>query len=148
MMYDCKTPALCQWAIRVCAVATLLAIVTIVAGCGKSRPPLAKAGGTVKINGKPVAAGRVLFLPKEGGKQGLARIQPDGSFSLKTYDIDDGAIVGSHHVIIIDVKSNENSEMKYSFAAMDEKPLTVEAGKDNHFDIELNSPNWRQQSNK
>ena len=128
-----------------CAVCLLSAVV-VVGGCGEPRPPVAGAAGKITFNGNPASAGRVLFLPADGGKQGLARIRPDGTFTLRTFAADDGAIVGQHHVVIVDVTLDATGDKTHTFAAAEGKPLTVEADKENHFDIELNSPNWKHQT--
>ena len=46
-------------------------------GCSNNAP-VAPVNGSVTYQSKPVSSGRVLFLPKGGGKQGLGTIQSNG----------------------------------------------------------------------
>jgi hypothetical protein len=86
-------------------VALSAAVVVSVIGCGKSdRPPLAKAGGMVLLQGQPLPSGRVTFIPDRSrgtmGRAATGIIQPDGRFTLQSYADGDGAIVGFHRVAI------------------------------------------------
>jgi hypothetical protein len=78
--------------------ATLLAL-TLLGGCGSGLPERGKVTGKVTVNGKPVPQGTVTFYPKTG-RSASGRIQPDGTYTLTTFDEGDGAIVGSHEVTI------------------------------------------------
>src|SRR5689334_16609887 len=83
------------------AAITLPVVLTFafVAGCGSGRPTVALVRGQVTIDGKPVKAGRVMFYPVEG-RAATGPIQPDGNYTLTTYDAGDGALLGSHKVTI------------------------------------------------
>lgn len=81
-------------------------------GCSNNSPyELAEVTGTVSIDGQPFTAGKVMFAPvaKPGeinaGRSALARLKPDGTFKLGTYESEDGAIIGDHWVTIIRVDS-------------------------------------------
>jgi hypothetical protein len=78
--------------------AALLAL-TLFGGCGSGLPERGKVTGKVTFNGKPVPQGTVTFYPKTG-RSASGRIQPDGTYTLTTFDEGDGAIVGSHEVTI------------------------------------------------
>jgi hypothetical protein len=60
------------------SLASLLVIVTIIAGCGSST---ASVTGSVTIDGTPVTSGRVVFH-KEGQAPAIANIEGDGTFEL------------------------------------------------------------------
>ena len=72
---------------------------TLLGGCGDGLPERGKVTGKVTFNGKPVPEGTVTFYP-ETGRSATGRIQPDGTYTLTTFDEGDGAIVGPHEVTI------------------------------------------------
>ncbi|MBI3469435.1 MAG: hypothetical protein HY000_41060 [Planctomycetes bacterium] len=82
----------------------VLALVTLPAlGCGEksNTPETAPVTGTVTYKGKPVIGGTVTFIPEQGpGNPGIGDIQSDGTYSLTTYDRDDGAVLGKHKVTV------------------------------------------------
>ena len=53
----------------------------------------------VLLDGKPLDKGQLTFVP-EGGRPSNAQIQPDGSFELRCFEEDDGAILGTHRVAV------------------------------------------------
>jgi hypothetical protein len=61
----------------------------------------------VTIDGQPFAAGKVMFAPvakgesRNAGRAAFGRLQPDGTFTLTSYDDNDGAIVGEHWATLI-----------------------------------------------
>jgi hypothetical protein len=69
-------------------------------GCGSKYPPTAPVSGKITINGKPVNQGRISFHPTTGERPALANIQPDGSYSLTTFEQGDGALLGQHKVSV------------------------------------------------
>ncbi|UUO07371.1 hypothetical protein M4951_03450 [Blastopirellula sp. J2-11] len=85
------------WGVLVTASGLLLT------GCS-SQPPLAPVQGVVTYEGKPVSLGRLMFAPisetdpAHPGKPAYSKVATDGTYSLKTYKADDGALVGPHLV--------------------------------------------------
>jgi hypothetical protein len=79
------------------AVLPIVALATIYTGCGSSKTPTAEVSGKVTYQGKPLAAGAVLFQPASG-PAAKGEISPDGSFRLSTFGSHDGAILGTHKV--------------------------------------------------
>lgn len=82
-----------------------VAVGLMAVGCGRNdRPPLAKASGIVLLEGQPLPSGRVSFIPDRSrgtmGRGASGIIQPDGRFTLQSYSVGDGAIVGFHRVAI------------------------------------------------
>lgn len=75
------------------------------AGCGG--PTMAPVKGRVMLNGKPVKEAQVTFSPvgeaaqKETGKPGTGFTDENGQFALSTFRNYDGAIVGSHSVLVM-----------------------------------------------
>jgi hypothetical protein len=71
------------------------------AGCGTDgRMETAPVAGQVLYNGEPLKMGSLLFVPEGGGPSAQGKIQPDGTYRLGTYTETDGAILGSHKVMI------------------------------------------------
>ena len=80
----------------------LLMAVATLTGCGG--PNLAPVTGMVRLEGKPIGPGVILFLPDKSrgneGKAAMGNFGPDGVYTLTTYEEGDGALVGHHRVII------------------------------------------------
>jgi hypothetical protein len=75
------------------------------AGCGGGGDfPTAKVTGKVICEGKPTPHVMIFFEPTESGKSaivgkaGFAIAKEDGTYSLTTYNKDDGAVIGHHRV--------------------------------------------------
>jgi len=111
------------------------------AGCGgtdSSRLPTAKVIGTVTVQGQPVTSGTITFFPVSGGKHALGSLGADGSFTLSTYEAQDGAVLGAHKVVIQVPKMGPDGapvpgadRIPPSYAASETTPLTVEVKQDN-----------------
>jgi hypothetical protein len=90
------------------ATLTALLLASIAVGCSKSPYDLAPVQGTVRIEGRPLTTGKVMFAPiaqgdnANAGKPAFGRIQSDGRYVLTTLSENDGAIVGEHWVTILD----------------------------------------------
>ena len=72
-------------------------------GCSPIGPTTYKVQGRVVTEtGKPIEMGSVEFRSEGNESRVIARgkIKPDGSFSLSTFTINDGAIAGTHDVIV------------------------------------------------
>lgn len=86
--------------------AAAAAAAAVLPGCGKS-VKLVPAAGVLKINGKPAANVNVQFMPDSArgatGPTSYATTGPDGAFALKTYDGQDGAVVGPHQIMLADL---------------------------------------------
>lgn len=70
-----------------------------IVGCN-SGPQVAPVSGKVLYNGKPLPYGVVMFQPAQG-QLAQGEIQPDGTFSLSTFRLNDGAVVGTHRVSVM-----------------------------------------------
>lgn len=76
-------------------------------GCsGGGEFGVASAGGTVTLNDQPVPDLVVTFTPQavagstDPGKSATGRTDAQGKFTLSTYTMEDGAIVGTHQVAV------------------------------------------------
>lgn len=84
----------------------LSAGVMLITGCGaetKQATNLLKpvpVKGSVLFKGKPLTGGTVRFEPEDGGREAAGNIEPDGSFTLTTFQAADGAVAGKHRVAV------------------------------------------------
>ena len=117
------------------------------AGCGPSYElDIAPARGTVTLDGKPLSAGSVLFVPAKGRGAG-AKLAPDGTFVLTTYSQGDGAILGKHRVAVLPLQSDSESDelpegyvpipSRYQSAASSGFEVEVRPDGENVFNLEL-----------
>lgn len=68
-------------------------------GCSDNRPSIVPVSGQVLIDGNPLPVGSIQFI-HANSRPAAGAIGPDGRFTLTTYEIGDGAVVGNHHVRI------------------------------------------------
>ncbi len=125
------------------------------AGGADDAPVLAHVDGLVLIDGLPLTAGTISFVPdsKRGTKGPMASgaIDPTGRFTLRTFVPDDGAVVGFHRVSIeayepVPPFDPENPKMvepvpliptRYFDVSTSELTAEVQAGPENSITIEL-----------
>jgi len=93
----------------------MLIFVAVTCGCSESGRPTFPAGGTVMLSdGTPLPGGWIEFqlVGEHAAPTAKARIQADGRFELTTYFEGDGALEGTHRVMIMppiprqDMRSN------------------------------------------
>jgi len=91
---------------RLCLAILITALLAASVGCGRDTVKVVPAAGVVKIGGKPAANVMVQFMPdaRKGGKgpTSSATTDADGNFKLMAQDGRDGAVVGTHLVVLID----------------------------------------------
>ena len=84
----------------------LAAVLGAAAGCGES-VKLVPAEGVVTINGQKAANISIQFMPdvlaNGSGPTSFGVTDAEGRFQLKTYDGKDGAVPGTHVVVLVDV---------------------------------------------
>lgn len=86
--------------------------VTTLTGCGGAdRSELAPVSGQVTIDGTPVAQGSIRFYPAEG-RMAIGEIV-DGQYALRTYEENDGAVLGAHKVTIKAVETKAKKVPKF-----------------------------------
>jgi hypothetical protein len=115
----------------------------LLAGCNRIPYELAPVHGTVTVDGKPMFQGRVRFAPlaavegENPGKAAFGSIESDGSYRLSTYTPNDGAVVGEHWVMVVNVEEElPDGVPDFARVTLPEK-ATVVGGKDNIIDINL-----------
>lgn len=109
-------------------------------GCG-SNPHIAPADGVVRVGDVVAEAGRVVFRPLAGGPTAIGKIDREGKFVMQIADIGNGAPVGSHHVLVVDVPQRGTNKT-LAFRASEHVRLQVEPSHENHFEIVISPPDW------
>jgi len=108
--------------LRLFLVACLL--LPLLSGCGDGRPERVPVSGTVTIDGEPVTAGYIRLIPPDARPAG-GDIGPDGSFTLTTFEPNDGAVTGEHVVTVIAMESRDNGTiMRFQVPAKYSDPST------------------------
>ncbi|MBD16580.1 MAG: hypothetical protein CMJ72_15710 [Planctomycetaceae bacterium] len=122
--------------------AGLLAVLFLCAGCGDDgRPARYPVSGTLKsTDGSPLAHSTIMFRSVEGNLIARARVFPDASFQLTTFDKYDGAVAGTHRVQIMPFQNADGSfgiplKRKYLKYDTSELEYEVSSEEDNQFDI-------------
>ena len=87
------------------SLAPLLAItIAAMAGCGKSELGLVPVTGVVLLDGNPLSTG-TLTTSKEEGLAARGTIRSDGTFTLETRGVGEGAEIGKHLVAVLAYES-------------------------------------------
>ncbi len=127
-----------------------LAAVIVIPGCSRSEFDLAPATGTVTIDGQPFTQGKVIFSPVAKGDQRIigkaafGKLQPDGTFTLSTYEENDGAVAGDHWASLVHiVREGETSSLPAAVPPFEKVTyptrFTVVSGEDNKFELAFTS---------
>lgn len=77
----------------------LLTLATLQIGCNDGRPARVPVSGQVLIDGQPLTHGHVQFVP-QGTRASAGVLDKEGRFTLRCFDKSDGAVRGSHTVVI------------------------------------------------
>jgi hypothetical protein len=129
-----------------------LVTLVILTGCNRS-PKMLPVTGKVIYNGKPLEFGAVMFQPPSG-QPAQGKIQSDGTFSLSTYRLNDGAVLAKHKVRIACYESMRPGAVKgpgeaalgkplvpEKYTLVDQSGLTADVDENNHeFTFELSGP--------
>ena len=79
----------------------------VAVGCGKSQLPTYKVNGQLKFeDGTTPAFGNIEFFNAENKINAHGKINRDGTFTVTTYDKNDGAVAGKHQIVIIQLTGN------------------------------------------
>ncbi len=88
-------------------ISLLLLMATLAAtifGCSDGRPRRYQVKGIVQVDGNPLVGNSecvLRFFPDDGSRPSTGKIGSDGSFTLSTYEKDDGCPKGNYTVVII-----------------------------------------------
>jgi hypothetical protein len=65
------------------------------------RPRPSPVSGTISSNGRPVASGKIVFLPRNpAGQQAISQII-NGKYSLTSFAPNDGALPGTYDIVVV-----------------------------------------------
>src|SRR5262245_7659346 len=98
----------CHCFLLVSVVAFLLAT----SGCRDGKPQRVPISGQVLIDGKPLTRGHVHFNPRKA-RMSQGKLDENGRFTLGCFEVDDGAVVGSHKVAVVACESIGEIKMKW-----------------------------------
>ena len=107
----------------------------MVSGCGG--PQMAPVKGRVTFDGQPVKEAQITFSPmgvdgqKETGKPGTGFTDDEGNFDLSTFKNYDGALVGTHNVLVVLDDTNPAKCKRTKNVTLEVKPGS------NSFSIEM-----------
>ena len=65
------------------------------------RPRPSRVSGTVASNGRPVASGQIVFLPRRPAGQKASSPIVGGKYSLSSFGRDDGALPGTYDIVVV-----------------------------------------------
>jgi hypothetical protein len=88
------------------------ALSIFLAGCGDDRPKRVPVSGRVTIDGKPLEVGFVQFVP-ENDRAATGKIDSSGRFTLSTFDVKDGCVLGKHNVTVVSNQSLNPTTTKW-----------------------------------
>jgi hypothetical protein len=92
--------------IRICL---MLATVVVLAGCSAGDQfPTEKVSGKITYKNQPVTTGTVVFVPNGDMPSATGEIKPDGTYELTTYEENDGAVIGTHQIMVTAVEDMAN----------------------------------------
>jgi len=85
----------------------------VLSGCRPAHQrDTAPVRGRVTLDGAPVTSGFVIVTP-EIGRMAKGIIQSDGSFTMGTYNANDGVQLGKHPVVVHPVPADEGGSFKH-----------------------------------
>ncbi len=88
----------------------ILLVLVSSSGCSDRLKTYPVQGRVQFPSGAPVRVGTVELKSQEHGVQARGTLETDGSFSLTTYEEDDGAVAGTHDCVIVQMIMTEGLE--------------------------------------
>jgi hypothetical protein len=115
----------------------VVAVAWLTTTCGCSRgyqQETAHVRGTVKLDGKLISGGSVMFVPNSG-RGAVGVIDSNGGFVLGTYESSDGAIVGKHKVAVFPMGTSiESDELPSNYVPI---PTRYQNGSSSGIEVEV-----------
>ena len=88
-----------------------LLLVAVLVGCGSGQIPTHPVNGKVVFSdGSHPMFGTVEFYNEEHRINARGKIDRNGTFTVTTYEPDDGAVAGDHKIVIIQIVSEPTSQ--------------------------------------
>jgi len=82
------------------------------AGCSDGRPDRVPVSGQVLIDGKPLGYGVIRLIPSDA-RPATGQLDAEGRFTLKTFEDGDGAVLGTHPVMILAAESISSTKQRW-----------------------------------
>ena len=135
-----------------------LVLVGLTSCSGGGPVPTYPVTGTVKLSdGTPLSGGRILLRPDEDSKYAArGDIGEDGSFTLTTFKLGDGATAGTHRIMVTPPIARESLDaaarktkrprpmIDPKYESLTKSPLTIlvvsDGSSENHFDLVVEPP--------
>ena len=91
-----------------------IALLLLVTGasCRSDRPDRVPVSGQVQIDGRPLTAGTITFVP-ENARASSGKIDTQGRFELMCYDGQDGAVLGRHRVAVSAIEGTSEEQQRW-----------------------------------
>jgi hypothetical protein len=93
-------------------IAALAASAIVATGCSDGRPGRVPVSGQVLIDGQPLTAGNIKFVPN-GARASSGKLDAQGRFTLTCYDGEDGVVPGKHRAQISAMEVISASKVKW-----------------------------------
>ena len=87
------------WSRRAAIVVLSGCLLSTFSGCSDGRPRRVRVAGQVLIDGDPITLGNIRIVPADA-RAATGSIGPDGTFTLTTFETNDGCVPGTHRVVI------------------------------------------------
>ena len=97
--------------VYVCLWLAVAGTTTVLTGCDTG-PRLVPVSGKVLIDGQPLTYGFIQVMP-ENERVATGTIGQDGTFTLSTYEDNDGAVLGKHKAAVIAVEALNAGSQKW-----------------------------------
>ena len=111
-------------------------------GCGNSG--VVPTTGMIRSEGQALSGGKVIFTPVGQLRPAVGEIESDGSFVLRTFKEDDGAMPGKYRVTVVADLEVGGKEAHVTFMAPKNFTVEVMADKANHLEIDMQrQTGWR-----
>lgn len=89
--------------------ATLLVCCSAVIGCQDTGSNQIPVSGKITVGGEPLKLGVITFNPKDSGRSGFGKINPDGTYQISSTGTNDGLAPGEY-VVTIDASETKAAD--------------------------------------
>lgn len=94
---------------RVMSGVILALVVALLCGCDDGKPKTVAVTGTVTYKDQPVSGAQVIFYSGTG-RPAEATTDANGKFTLASFSLGDGAVIGKHKVTVVKMVSQNASD--------------------------------------
>ena len=116
------------------------AVLTVMIGCGPSGPEIARVQGTITMDGKPLPAAVVMFVP-EHGRPSACETDDNGKYVLEFSAGRKGAIPGKNRVEVNTARLAYEKDGKQMPAVKESVPVRYNRDTELEFNVEPGKTN-------